>query len=89
MPCSKCSKPGHNAKTCNKQIVFHYLDDEGIMNPIYSDIGIEDWMVPDDINYSECINHLDAIWNALRKADKGNGLQYDEVIEIVRSVCKP
>ena len=89
MPCSKCKKPGHNAKTCDKQVVFNYLDDEGNINPIYSDIGLEDWMIPDDIHYSECVNHTEKIWEALRNADKGDGLQYEEVIDIVRNVCKP
>jgi hypothetical protein len=89
MPCSKCKKPGHNAKTCDKQVVFNYLDDEGNINPIYADIGLEDWMIPDDIHYSECVNHTEKIWQALRNADKGDGLQYEEVIDIVRNVCKP
>ena len=35
------------------------------------------------------VNHTEKIWQALRKADKGDGLQYEEVIDIVRNVCKP
>ena len=88
MPCATCNKPGHNAKTCGKHPVFNCIDDEGNINPIYSDIGLEDWMIPPEIHYSDCVKHTQAIWDALRKADNGGGLKYEEVIEIVRNVCK-
>ena len=87
MPCSNCKKSGHNTKTCEKQAVFNYIDDEGAINPMYIADGLEDWMMPGEIHYSEGLKKEAAIWEALRLADTGNGLTYEEVIEVVREVC--
>lgn len=87
MPCSKCKKSGHNTKTCEKQVAFNYIDDEGAINPMYEADGLEDWMMPSDIHYAEGLKKEGTIWDALRNADRGDGLTYEEVIEIVRGVC--
>ena len=87
MPCSRCRQPGHNASTCKQRIVFTYIDDEGSRNPITRENGLEDWMKPDEILEDFFYGYEDEIWNALHEADEGDGLIYEEVIQIVRNVC--
>ena len=89
MPCSICKKPGHNRTTCSESrqtLVFTYVDDEGSLNPVYKEDGLEDWMKPGSVPQATFDAAEDALWKALGAADKGRGLTFDEVIAVVARV---
>lgn len=90
MPCSTCKKPGHNRVSCPESTksscripIFTYVDDEGSLNPIYKEDGLEDWMKPASVSQAAFDAAEEALWKALCAADKGRGLTYDEVIAVV------
>ena len=88
MPCSKCSKPGHNARKCKTNQFFTYVDDEGHHMSIYRKDGLEDWMKPDEVLEEFFLAYEGEIWDSLEYADReGRGLVYDEVMNTVRDVC--
>ena len=66
--------------------VFTYVDDEGSLNPIYKEDGLEDWMKPATVSNAVFDIAEAAIWEALRHADRGGGLTFEEVVAVVGSV---
>lgn len=100
MPCAICKKPGHNRKTCEaspktatvrtfqRVPVFTYVDDEGSLNPMYKEDGLEDWMKPASVPGDVFDVAEAAIWDALGKADRGRGLAFEEVLAVVEGVTR-
>jgi hypothetical protein len=94
MPCSICKKPGHNRKRCpedsapaRQTLIFTYVDDEGSLNPIFKEDGLEDWMKPASVPQAAFDAAEEALWKALGAADKGRGLTYEEVQAVVSRVA--
>lgn len=87
MPCSICKKPGHNRVSCRRVPVFTYVDDEGSLNPMYKEDGLEDWMKPASIPQATFDAAEELLWKALGAADKGSGLTYEEVVAVTTRIC--
>lgn len=82
MPCSICKKSGHN-RTTHRTPVFTYVDDEGSLNPIYKEDGLEDWMKPVSVLQAVFDAAEERLWKALGSADRGRGLTFEEVLAVV------
>ena len=90
MPCTACKKSGHNRTTCSARRVpvFTYVDDEGSLNPIYKEDGLEDWMKPASVPQAAFDAAEDALWKAFAAADRGRGLTFEEVVAVVSRVLR-
>jgi hypothetical protein len=71
----------------SKTLVFYYINEnEGGLDPIYKEDGLEYWMCPHGIPLNVFDAAEDAIWKELANvySVKKDGLTHDEVIAAVR-----
>jgi len=64
------------------------VDDEGSLNPIYKEDGLEYWMKPASVSQAAFDAAEEALWKALGAADKGRGLTYEEVQAVVARILE-
>ena len=73
-----------------RTLVFYYINEnEGGLDPIYKEDGLDYWMRPSDISLPTFDAKEDAIWTALSAAykKKKDGLTIEEIFDIVRKAC--
>ncbi len=74
-----------------KTLLFYYINEnEGGLDPIYKEDGLEYWMCPSEISFAVFDAAEEMIWKALADAYtlKKEGLTYDEIISTVKSVLQ-
>lgn len=73
----------------SKTLIFYFINEnEGGLDPIYKEDGLEYWMCPKGVSLERFDAAEEAIWMALAKAYeiKKDGLTYDEIGAVVKSV---
>jgi len=73
-----------------RTLMFYYINEnEGGLDPIYKEDGLEYWMCPAEIPYDVFDVKEDTIWKALVAAykQKKDGLTIQEIFDIVRKAC--
>jgi len=72
----------------SKTLVFYYINEnEGGLDPIYKEDGLDYWMCPPGIPLKQFDDAEEAIWKGLADAYKlkKDGLTYDEVVYAVKA----
>jgi len=81
-------KSKHKMPKQSKTLIFYYINEnEGGLDPIYKEDGLEYWMCPKGVPLKQFDDAEEAIWKGLAAAYavKKDGLTYDEIISAVRA----
>jgi hypothetical protein len=75
----------------SKTLIFYFINEnEGGLDPIYKEDGLEYWMCPKEVSIAVFDAAEEIIWGALAEAYKvkKDGLTYDEIISTVKHVLQ-